>query len=164
MSMSSSAHSADDRSEQGVRARHGAVDRDDVAGPSSGDRAGPWKVRRILIALGATVGVALVIAGVRVDHHAAIDLQGFVRMTEPLGGVDVPVAPTTTTGPYTYRAGLNTLDGEAALHDLHQRHELPGGDIDRAKRQRSSCAPCAQSSPSRTSWAVAPGLTVPCAV
>jgi LCP family protein required for cell wall assembly len=74
--------------------------------------------------------------GVRIDHYAAIDFQGFVRMTDALGGVDVPVATTTTTGSYTYHAGLNTLDGEAALHYVRQRHELPGGDIDRAKRQQ----------------------------
>jgi LCP family protein required for cell wall assembly len=76
------------------------------------------------------------LTGVRIDHYAAIDFQGFVRMTDALGGVDVQVATTTTTGSYTYHAGLNTLDGEAALGYVRQRHELPGGDIDRAKRQQ----------------------------
>jgi LCP family protein required for cell wall assembly len=248
---------------RGVVGNHVADDRDDVDGPSNGDRARPRKVRRILIALGATVVVALVIAGgagwyiteryagnleridgvfadldaaerpaaptesesgrapltflvvgsdtraevasgelpdgrsdvmmllrftgdrtraqvvslprdswvtipgvgpaklnaayayggpsllvqtvesmtgVRIDHYAAIDFQGFVQMTDALGGVEVQVAATTSTttetGTYTYHAGLNELDGQAALQYVRQRHELPGGDIDRAKRQQ----------------------------
>jgi LCP family protein required for cell wall assembly len=74
--------------------------------------------------------------GVRIDHYAAIDFQGFVEMTDSLGGVDVQVAETTTNGPYTYAAGLNHLDGDEALYYVRQRYGLPGGDFDRVKRQQ----------------------------
>ncbi|WP_456597021.1 LCP family protein [Blastococcus sp. SYSU DS0552] len=74
--------------------------------------------------------------GVRIDHYAAMDFQGFVQMTDSLGGVDVQVAETTSNGPYTYQAGLNRLDGEEALFYVRQRYGLPGGDFDRVKRQQ----------------------------
>ncbi len=76
------------------------------------------------------------LTGVRIDHYAAIDFAGFVRMTDALGGVDVEVAQATTSGPYTYTAGLNHLDGEQALQYVRQRYGLPGGDFDRVRRQQ----------------------------
>ncbi|MGY1681927.1 LCP family protein [Geodermatophilus sp. SYSU D01176] len=76
------------------------------------------------------------LTGVRIDHYAAIDFQGFVQMTDALGGVDVEVAETTSSGPYTYQAGTNHLDGDEALDYVRQRYGLPGGDFDRVKRQQ----------------------------
>jgi LCP family protein required for cell wall assembly len=76
------------------------------------------------------------LTGVRIDHYAAIDFQGFVEMTDALGGVDVQVAETTSNGPYTYEAGVNHLDGEEALYYVRQRYGLEGGDFDRVKRQQ----------------------------
>ncbi len=76
------------------------------------------------------------LTGVRIDHYAAIDFAGFVQMTNALGGVDVQVAETTTSGSYTYQTGTNHLDGEAALQYVRQRYGLPGGDFDRVKRQQ----------------------------
>ncbi len=76
------------------------------------------------------------LTGVRIDHYSAIDFQGFVQMTDALGGVDVQVAEAVTNGPYTYAAGTNHLDGEAALAYVRQRYGLPGGDFDRVKRQQ----------------------------
>jgi LCP family protein required for cell wall assembly len=76
------------------------------------------------------------LTGVRIDHYAAIDFQGFVQMTDALGGVDVQVAETTSNGPYTYEAGHNHLDGEEALYYVRQRYGLAGGDFDRVKRQQ----------------------------
>ncbi|MGY1846821.1 LCP family protein [Blastococcus sp. SYSU DS1021] len=77
------------------------------------------------------------LTGVRIDHYAAIDFEGFVDMTNALGGVDVQVAETITNGPYTYEAGPNHLAGEEALHYVRQRYGLSGGDFDRVKRQQA---------------------------
>ena len=76
------------------------------------------------------------LTGTRIDHYAAVDFAGFVEMTDALGGVEVQVAQTTSSGPYTYQAGLNHLDGREALHYVRQRYGLPGGDFDRVKRQQ----------------------------
>lgn len=75
--------------------------------------------------------------GIRIDHYAAMDFEGFVQMTNSLGGVDVQVAKTVSDGTYTYQAGWNHLDGKEALSYVRQRHGLPGGDFDREKRQQA---------------------------
>jgi LCP family protein required for cell wall assembly len=77
------------------------------------------------------------VTGVRIDHYAAIDFNGLIQVTDDLGGVDVVVPKTTSWGPYTFTAGVNHLDGEAARWYVGQRHDLPGGDFDRVKRQQN---------------------------
>jgi LCP family protein required for cell wall assembly len=73
---------------------------------------------------------------VRIDHFVAIDFDGIDQVTDALGGVDVNVAATTRNGPYTFPAGVDHLTGGQARWYLGQRHELPGGDFDREKRQQ----------------------------
>lgn len=76
---------------------------------------------------------------VRVDHLAIIDFAGFKGMTSALDGVDVNVAQTTTDprSGRTFPAGVNHLEGEAALDFVRQRYGLPRGDLDRVQRQQS---------------------------
>jgi LCP family protein required for cell wall assembly len=76
------------------------------------------------------------LTGVRIDHYAAIDFDGIIKVTDDLGGVDVYVAQTTSNGPYTFRQGLNHLNGEQARWYLGQRYGLAGGDFDREKRDQ----------------------------
>jgi len=77
------------------------------------------------------------LTGVRIDHYAAIDFDGLIRVTDDLGGVDVVVAETTSNGEHTFTAGLNHLDGEQARWYVGQRYDLVGGDFDRVKRQQN---------------------------
>jgi LCP family protein required for cell wall assembly len=77
------------------------------------------------------------LTGVRVDHYAAIGFTGLIDVTDELGGVDVYVAETTSWGDYTFTAGSNHLDGDAARWYVGQRYDLPGGDFDRVKRQQN---------------------------
>jgi LCP family protein required for cell wall assembly len=73
---------------------------------------------------------------VRIDHYVAIDFDGIARVTDDLGGVDVVVAEETSNGGYTFRKGVNHLDGDQARWYLGQRYGLPGGDFDRVRRQQ----------------------------
>jgi LCP family protein required for cell wall assembly len=77
------------------------------------------------------------LTGVRIDHYAAIGFSGLIDVTDELGGVDVYVAETTSWGDYTFTAGSNHLDGDAARWYVGQRYDLPGGDFDRVKRQQN---------------------------
>jgi len=77
------------------------------------------------------------LTGVRIDHYAAIGFNGLIDVTDELGGVDVYVAETTSWGAYTFTAGWNHLDGDAARWYVGQRYDLPGGDFDRVKRQQN---------------------------
>lgn len=76
---------------------------------------------------------------VRVDHYAALDFGGFVKMTDALGGVDVTITKTTHDPMHdrTWQAGRHHLDGVEALDFVRQRWNLPGGDLDRIKRQQA---------------------------
>ncbi len=79
------------------------------------------------------------LTGVRIDHFAILDFQGFEAMTDALGGVDVRVAKTVTdtARDVVWPAGTHRLDGERALDFVRQRYNLPGGDFDRIKRQQA---------------------------
>ncbi|GAA2885138.1 LCP family protein [Streptosporangium fragile] len=79
------------------------------------------------------------LTGVRIDHYAAIDFQGFSSAVDTIGGVDVEVAQTVRDplSGVTWKAGRQHLDGEKALQFVRQRVNLPGGDFDRIKRQQA---------------------------
>lgn len=77
------------------------------------------------------------LSGVRIDHYAVIDFAGFKTIVDNIGGVDVRVAAATKGGATTFTAGLNHLDGNAALDYVRQRHGLPEGDFDRVRRQQN---------------------------
>lgn len=76
--------------------------------------------------------------GVKIDHVVKIDFNGFKAMTEALGGVDVTVDKTVydPRSKRTFKAGVNHLDGDAALDYVRQRYNLPRGDFDRVQRQQ----------------------------
>lgn len=78
------------------------------------------------------------LTGVRVDHFGVIDFAGFRSLVDSVGGIDVGVAQATGNAGVDFRPGVNHLDGAAALAYVRQRHDLPHGDIDRARRQQNA--------------------------
>jgi LCP family protein required for cell wall assembly len=79
------------------------------------------------------------LTGVRIDHFAILDFEGFKSMTDALGGVDVRVARTVRdpARKVVWPAGTHHLDGARALDFVRQRRNLPGGDLGRIKRQQA---------------------------
>ena len=79
------------------------------------------------------------LTGVRVDHFAILDFEGFRSMTDALGGVNVRVARTVSdpARKVVWPAGTHHLDGARALDFVRQRHNLPVGDLGRIKRQQA---------------------------
>ena len=79
------------------------------------------------------------LTGVRVDHFAILDFEGFKSMTDALGGVDVRVTRTVwaPAQQVLWPAGTHHLDGARALDFVRQRHNLPGGDLGRIRRQQA---------------------------
>lgn len=75
--------------------------------------------------------------GVRIDHVVIVDFEGFKDITDELGGVRINVAKSTSDERSSFKAGPQTMDGETALNYVRQRHNLPGGDFDRVKRQQN---------------------------
>src|SRR5829696_4147668 len=75
--------------------------------------------------------------GTRIDHVALIDFEGFMNLTEELGGVTVYNKHASASRGYRFPAGYLTIKGEEALAYVRERYGLPRGDLDRADRQRA---------------------------
>ncbi|MGP4016979.1 LCP family protein [Saccharopolyspora sp. 5N708] len=87
------------------------------------------------------------LTGVSIDHYAEVNLLGFARITEAVGGVPVClVAPTRDSySGADFRAGPQVISGPDALAFVRQRHGLPRGDLDRMVRQQAFLAGLTQS-------------------
>ncbi|GAA4378230.1 LCP family protein [Nocardioides caricicola] len=85
---------------------------------------------------------------VRIDHVAVIDWEGFRELTDAVGGVTVEVPQTVhdSARGVTWTAGEHLLDGQEALDYVGQRYGLPGGDLDRVRRQQAVLATLAEES------------------
>lgn len=77
------------------------------------------------------------LVGVRMDHAAKINFEGFMGLTTELGGVTVDNKHASSVGEYKWPQGEVTIQGEEALTYVRQRYGLPNGDLDRAERQRA---------------------------
>ena len=77
------------------------------------------------------------LVGVRMDHAAKIDFEGFTGLTTELGGVTVDNKIASETQGYAWPKGEVTIQGEEALVYVRQRYGMPNGDLDRAERQRA---------------------------
>ncbi|HLL62258.1 MAG TPA: LCP family protein [Propionibacteriaceae bacterium] len=73
----------------------------------------------------------------RMDHVALVDFEGFISLTNDLGGVTVMNDDAFSSHGYDYPEGEITIAGEQALWFVRERKKLPNGDLDRAKNQRN---------------------------
>lgn len=73
----------------------------------------------------------------RMDHVVMVDFEGFIKLTESLGGVTVTNKTAFSSHGYDYPKGEITIKGEEALWFVRERHSLPNGDLDRAENQRN---------------------------
>lgn len=71
-----------------------------------------------------------------VDGYFMIPQEGFVKLVDLLGGLDVNLESTMKVDSVTYNKGVRTLDGRAALQYVLTRSDGTKGDIDRLVRQR----------------------------
>ncbi len=82
--------------------------------------------------------------GIRIDHIARIDFQGFEQIIDLIGGVTVPVdcpvsgyqlaADGSRWLPFVLEPGLYDMNGEMALWYVRQR--IDSSDFDRNRRQQ----------------------------
>ncbi len=79
------------------------------------------------------------LTGVRMDHLAIIDWNGFRDLSTALGGVTVFI-PKDVFDPMhrvLWTAGTHTLQGNDALEYVRTRYGLENGDFDRIQRQQN---------------------------
>ncbi|MDR7085942.1 LCP family protein required for cell wall assembly [Aeromicrobium panaciterrae] len=67
------------------------------------------------------------LTGLRIDHLAMVDWDGFEDITNALGGVKITTASE----------GTRELNGKEALNYVRERYSVPGGDFGRVKRQQN---------------------------
>lgn len=74
-----------------------------------------------------------------IDHTVMMDFEGFKGLTDALGGIDVDISvPFTSSlpGGRVFPAGVNRLDGAAALDFVRERYAFPDGDYQRVRDQQ----------------------------
>lgn len=77
--------------------------------------------------------------GIHVDHTLMLDFNGFRSLTDGLGGIDVNVPipfQATFDTEHVFTAGVNHLDGQAALEFSRERYAFADGDFQRVQDQR----------------------------
>jgi len=80
--------------------------------------------------------------GLHIDHYAEVNLIGFYTLSNAIGGVPVCLN-AAVNDPFSgsnFQAGPQTVQGSAAVSFVRQRHGLPGGDLDRVRRQQAFLA------------------------
>lgn len=86
-----------------------------------------------------TVSTVENLTGLKMNHMAIIDWDGFKDLSAAVGGVPVTI-PKTFHDPkqdVTWEAGEHLLEGKDALAYVRTRYGLVGGDFDRIKRQQN---------------------------
>jgi LCP family protein required for cell wall assembly len=76
-------------------------------------------------------------AGVEIDHWFLTSFEGFRHMIEEVGGleVEVPYAVSDSASGASLEAGMQRLDGRAALAFARNRKSTPNGDFSRTENQ-----------------------------
>ncbi|NMO91018.1 LCP family protein [Actinomycetospora sp. TBRC 11914] len=85
-----------------------------------------------------TIGAVESLTGLTITHYGAVNLAGFADISQAIGGVPVCLN-AKVNDPFSgakFPAGQQTVAGAQALAFVRQRHGLPGGDLDRARRQQ----------------------------
>jgi LCP family protein required for cell wall assembly len=76
------------------------------------------------------------LTGVRFDYYALTSFDGFTRLINALGGLDINVPYSFEGHELTpFAQGKQTLDGARALEFARTRKSLPQGDFDRSMNQ-----------------------------
>ncbi len=120
------------------------------------DAMNHWKFResmtdrKEMIALSAPVIETKIseIIGENIDYSLYIDFQGFVKVIDQLGGIEVNVekkiydslypGPNFSYTVFKLDEGLQLLNGKTALKYVRSRHGSSGGDFGRSYRQKKA--------------------------
>lgn len=95
----------------------------------TGEKRDTTKINAALSIYGPSGALSTVenFSGLRIDHIAMVDWDGFKAITDAVGGVRLTVRGQ----------GKTKMNGEEALDYVGERKKLPNGDFDRAKRQQN---------------------------
>ena len=100
---------------------------------------GAAKINAALNYGGVSLQVATIenLVGVKIDHVAEIEFEGFKSLVNAIGGVDVQVPFAFTSNVWTFTPGLMHLNGSGALSFVRERYSFADGDYQRVRNQRA---------------------------
>ncbi|MCX4819381.1 LCP family protein [Streptomyces sp. NBC_01142] len=87
-----------------------------------------------------TVKTVEKMSGVRMDHYLEVDFNGFTKLIDELGGVDITTSKAIKddSSHLSLTAGRHTLKGEQALELVRTRHAVSdGSDLGRIQLQQA---------------------------
>jgi len=116
-------------------------------GYSSAKGAGQSETAAQSAGLIQTIKTIDALTGLHVDHYMQVNLLGFYRISNAIGGVAVCLLaaqnPNTDSDQFgrgysgiNLPKGVSVIKGSQALAFVRQRHGLPAGDLDRVRRQQ----------------------------
>ena len=100
---------------------------------------GPAKINAALNYGGISLQVATIenLVGVKIDHVAEMEFEGFKSLVNSVGGVDVQVPFDFDINAWSFRQGTQHMDGGAALAFVRARYQFADGDYQRVRNQRA---------------------------
>ncbi len=100
---------------------------------------GTAKVNAALNYGGVSLQVATVenLLGIKIDHVAEIEFEGFKALVNSVGGVDVQVPFNFDINAWSFKQGMQHMDGGAALAFVRARYQFADGDYQRVRNQRA---------------------------
>lgn len=100
---------------------------------------GAAKINAALNYGGISLQVATVenLLGIKIDHVAEIEFEGFKALVNSVGGVDVQVPFNFDINIWSFKQGMQHMDGGAALAFVRARYPFADGDYQRVRNQRA---------------------------
>lgn len=100
---------------------------------------GAAKINAALNYGGISLQVATVenLLGIKIDHVAEIEFEGFKALVNSVGGVDVQVPFDFDINAWSFKQGMQHMDGGAALAFVRARYPFADGDYQRVRNQRA---------------------------
>lgn len=100
---------------------------------------GAAKINAALNYGGISLQVATVenLLGIKIDHVAEIEFEGFKALVNSVGGVDVQVPFDFDINAWSFKQGVQHMDGGAALAFVRARYPFADGDYQRVRNQRA---------------------------
>ena len=114
-----------------------------AAGETSQPRIDRFNVAFALGGPDCTIETLELLTGIKIDHWATIDFNGFIKVVDALGGVEVCLdrAVKDRKSKLDLPAGRTNVDGAQALAFVRARFNIgDGGDLSRMRRQQAFMA------------------------
>lgn len=84
-----------------------------------------------------TVSTVEDLLGIDINYYVRVNFSTVIKLVDTLGGIDVNSEYAFKSYTYSYRKGMNHLNGKQALEFARERYTLPGGDRQRIKNQQA---------------------------